>query len=251
MSLRILAVIALTTLLSPAQIRDYVQDCFVSSEAELKLPAADPPKCVALQQAPVTLFMTAGEIAAAYDLHWAACQMNQKQMKAVRDVPGQEISPVFGWPISLVGPSSHDGHLSGMLMSRPARIPGIKSIGDLVTATQRYLATLWKPENLTFLSKYGGPNDVPLIEIEVSHIRGQVLLEEKYWEKLHLILWFSENTEERFEVVIAIDGFYAPGLGAAPPNDSELISLEPKYQSALEQYERRLSEQLREHYSAR
>jgi|GEM_PF-3164430 len=75
-----------------------------------------------------------------------------------------------------------------------------------------------------------------LIESVVDNMRGEVLDGARRWERLEIVLVTSATDDGRLQVVLSVDGQYAPGIGARAPDRQSYRDMEPKYADALSTY---------------
>jgi hypothetical protein len=71
------------------------------------------------------------------------------------------------------------------------------------------------------------------LALTVGHLRGEVIADKKYWERLQVFV-AREPTKEMLTLRLILDARYGSGL--APPSDLGYIDMEPVYTSYLNEY---------------
>jgi hypothetical protein len=83
-----------------------------------------------------------------------------------------------------------------------------------------------------------------LVEVVVEHLRGEVIAGERRWERLQIALLTSPAEDGRLQVVLVLDGQYAPGVGARSPTRQSYRDMEPEYAELLSSYAKALLNRL-------
>jgi hypothetical protein len=78
-----------------------------------------------------------------------------------------------------------------------------------------------------------------LREVSVDRIRNEVLKDAGRWEKLKIVL-VAVPRKKDVEIVLNVDGQYAPGVGKTPPQAASYRDMEPQHAAALTEYTKAL-----------
>jgi hypothetical protein len=81
-----------------------------------------------------------------------------------------------------------------------------------------------------------------LREVTVDRMKNQVLTNR--WERLQLSFVAAPITKDNTQVVLIVDGQYAPGIGSAPPPVESYRDMEPQYTRELTTYTKTLLREL-------
>jgi hypothetical protein len=95
---------------------------------------------------------------------------------------------------------------------------------------KRYLSLRYTEKGGTVTVTSIGEN---WIGLTVRHVRGEVIGDKKYWERLQIMVAL-EPTRTMLRIRLILDGRYGSGL--APPSDQGYIDMEPIYTSYLDEY---------------
>jgi hypothetical protein len=77
-----------------------------------------------------------------------------------------------------------------------------------------------------------------LREATIDRMKNEVLTDR--WERLQLSLLAAPLDAKNFQIVLIVDGQYAPGIGTTPPALESYRDMEPQYTSALTTYTKAL-----------
>ncbi|HEX8152908.1 MAG TPA: hypothetical protein VF698_07280 [Thermoanaerobaculia bacterium] len=84
-----------------------------------------------------------------------------------------------------------------------------------------------------------------LLEVRVEDLRGEILIgDRRRWERLQLTLVTTPTDDGRLQVVLILDGQYAPGVGSRAPDPRNYRDMETTYAGELSTYARSLLNRL-------
>ena len=250
MSVRWLAVLLVVILPSAGQGRSeqsYPAYFVSTSERSLTLWGIKITGCRDLVRPPTEEYITPAHQALKEKLHWAVCEMDPWVKELVETSPTATVESVFPlktyseiyqYPhhASATSAASAAG-ATGAKMSTPVSISSqslerghkaLPEFPDVVRKARSYLQSLWPSKNLDFISHYEGTTEAPILELVITDVRGQVIKEQRYWERIHLIVWFIRSADKSVYFVSVIDGSYAPGIGPVLPRQLNSCPLNPR-----------------------
>lgn len=73
-----------------------------------------------------------------------------------------------------------------------------------------------------------------LQRVEISGIKGEVIRQQSFWEKIVMHLVLEPVQPPRLHVML--EGWFAPGIGSRPPEQDAYRSMQPQYTESLREY---------------
>lgn len=164
------------------------------------------------------------------------------------------VRPPYQWGVLKV-PQRQERFWMALLESQPF----VSSVEPRKTRTLGASMTLWLPPVPTASAKVASGSQsfaqrlrgfvrgqfgdtqhrlVPLgsnlLQVEIAEVKGEVIRQNEFWEKIVMHLVFEPVEPPRMHLLV--EGWYAPGLGGRAPEQNAYRSMQPKYTESLREY---------------